>query len=265
MLLNEQSDESSMKNAPLIEIVAEVRWGNGRSQGQTPTLEFGFDESYFVRLGMFVGRHGYQQLERVHPEGVPAIAGSVVYRYRKVDGDQNSLFQFGPGVFTANGLPPYNSWREFRPVIEQGINSLWELGVIAPGNPVEVHLRYIDAFKKIHIGDIGLTKFFSDFLGVAYRPTKVVAEREKSGEVSALRFLVSHQLQTGESLVIDAGLGSHAGESAILTNMIAKSSAFSPTTAVEVLAAFEPLHELLHDQFFELVDRCPEMKEKLGA
>lgn len=124
------------KHPPLVELIAELRWGSGggvlpsaQSQGVRPILLAlsGQHEEFFMRFGSKAGALGYDLVERVMPQGFSAMPFQIVYRFRKKLQEQGTtLYQVGAGVFSANSTPPYRFWNDFRPVLEQGVKLLLE-------------------------------------------------------------------------------------------------------------------------------------------
>jgi len=250
-----------MKNAPLIEIVAEIRWGEGIST-KPPALVIGGDETLYVRLGIGLGKGGYERLERVQPEGIPSLPGAVVYRYRRADELQNTLYQAGLGVFTANGLPPYNSWEEFSPVVAEGIRALWEARAFEPSQtPIELILRYVDAFTSSHLGEMSQANFIDEVVGVKYQEVPSIKGMAEGAKLESVRFNAVHSAATGERLVIEVGQGSKDGEEVLVLNTAAFSSEFVATSVDEVSTRFNELQDLLHKIFFEMLDRLPELRK----
>ncbi|RYH28896.1 MAG: TIGR04255 family protein, partial [Alcaligenaceae bacterium] len=163
--------------APLVEIIAEVRWSDptafmvpgplmGLSQPSNATDEF------FMRFGGRAYGSGFQRAERLVPPGFPVPIGQVVYRYRPPEDfhdemARSALWQVGPGVFTANAVPPYRSWVEFSPLVRAGLEVLFETRPADVRNsPVSsVSLRYVDAFNHDLIGDSTFEKFLAEKLG----------------------------------------------------------------------------------------------------
>jgi uncharacterized protein (TIGR04255 family) len=252
-----------MDNAPLIEIIAELRWAGGRI-GQPPSITFGGDDSFYVRLGIAVGKDSYDRLDRIQPEGMPTQAGAVVYRYRRGDAQQNTLYQAGPGIFTANGLPPYNSWAEFEPVIRNGLTALWGVNAFNPAEPVGLVLRYVDAFTGSHLNGMSKQRFVESVVGVGYTPTSVIAKKfAGKTEPRTMRFHAVHEAENGEKVIVDVGNGLKDGEEVLVLNTSAISHEFVAESVDHVMGIFGDLQQILHDIFFEMLDRTPELRDRL--
>jgi len=89
-------------NAPLVELIAEVRW-----EAAAPVLdETGDDvadmdldvhcDVLFQAFGERMAAEGYVRSERLTPPGYPASAGAAVYRYSSTgDNGESAVFQIG--------------------------------------------------------------------------------------------------------------------------------------------------------------------------
>jgi len=153
--------EIIFRNAPLVEIVVELRWQPGAGQMPIPlsptgpvqpqfSLVVGSQlDAFMNRFGSEIAQHGFRRVERLIPPGIPMIPGQVVTRFKSDSDKVTVLYQVGPGVFTANATPPYRSWENFLPEVEQGLGALFSArDASESGTPFRtVSLRYIDAFN----------------------------------------------------------------------------------------------------------------------
>lgn len=251
-----------MKNSPLIEIIAEVRWGPGDPR-QPAQIVFGGDESVYVKFGIEVGKDGYHQLERTMPEGFSAPGGAVAYRYRKSEGEQNTLYQLGTGVFTANGLPPYNSWEEFRPVIERGVQAWWNINIVRPGETLWLLLRYVDVFKQQHLGPMSIADFFRVVVGLNYEKPAAYMAFPQGDASESFRFFGSRRDAEGQELAIDVGQGVQDGEDIVVMNTIAYSKPFEAESVEGILRGLDQLQDASHALFFEMIRRDEGLAERL--
>jgi uncharacterized protein (TIGR04255 family) len=242
-----------LQNPPLVEIVAELRWGPGLV-GAPPSIPGQSDDEY-IKLGIEVGKSGYTQLERVIPSGFPAPGGMVVYRYRKSDEKQHTLFQLGHGIFTANALPPYNSWKDFRPVIAQGLNAAYLAKAIPEDEPAEVLLRYIDAFHGENLVGRDRYQFMIELLGLQFLPPPSVHKADDRGVPNAARFAVEYPTSGNGKFSLEVGIGEHDGKAALIMNTTAQSQKLERLDVNECLTRFDTLHDILHNAFVELIER----------
>jgi uncharacterized protein (TIGR04255 family) len=163
----------SYRNAPLVELVTELRWApatqnNGTQTGIVLSFPETKGEEWFMHMGALMSSQGYGRFERVVPPGFPSVHGQVVCRFRPTEPDKQSpLYQMGPGVFTSNALPPYESWHKFSPFVRTGVEALlmaFDRAQIArpPFNAALV--RYIDAFRDNLTGGRSVLEFMKEVL-----------------------------------------------------------------------------------------------------
>ena len=146
------SNDVSFERAPLIEIIAELRWlpvgAPPLLPGQVQLNLGGYDSDGFL---MAFGRRPeiarFTNAEKLVPPGFPSVWHQVVWRYRDPT-TPAALLQVGPGIFSAHALQPYRRWSEFRPTVSKGVASL-----LASRSSEEhsqpltsLSLRYINAF-----------------------------------------------------------------------------------------------------------------------
>src|SRR6266851_3715127 len=172
--------DETFRNAPLLEIVAELRWRppypplaqvQQPAAQPVPTLLLGSTQidSFLHRFGSEVYKLGFQRMERLFPSGIPVIEGQAIARYRSDVPDLTSvIYQVGAGVFSASAVPPYRSWKHFAPSVQSGVDVLLQTREDneqkLPFNPVS--LRYIDAFKPDLAGGRDVADFLSEVLKI---------------------------------------------------------------------------------------------------
>ncbi len=112
------------RNPPLIEMIAELRW-SGQWQSTIPVImpgANGYAEAMFLQWTARMGALGYEHVERLVPVGFPLPLDAPTLRVKQKTGmPQNTLFQLGPQLFTANATPPYLSWQDFAPTAREGV------------------------------------------------------------------------------------------------------------------------------------------------
>ncbi len=258
----------AFKQPPLVEIIAEARWDLGLgdvlpqfSNVPMPALNTGAHESHFLNFASKAGARGYGLVERLVPPGFPLLANQPAVRYRSND-PGTSIFQLGPGVFTANIVPPYKSWSGFFPYLETGLELLLGSRVDPEKEQPfsELRLRYLDAFgEKLTQGksvpdflaqNLGIRvdlpqaimRFCSNVVGI--KPSISVVIPIKSGAL---------ELKIGEgwvrnvpSLIMD-------------TTVICKGPILAQKQTV--LKAFDDAHTIIHESFFEMTATLHESME----
>lgn len=253
---------TTLGKAPLVELVAELKWvpalttaqGDGGAPVMIPAslVDPSAAELFFTKFGGAIYQHGFKVVERLMPQGMILPPDQMVYRYRQADtGAPPVLLQIGTNQFSANALPPYTTWDEFRPWVEKGVKALME--VRPEQAPFQVALRYIDAFRKDITEGRDATEFLSSVLGIKLElPKAYLRHAVKDGKVkSAVQFTVPLE---GMSMIVKAGDGVAGGEPvAVIDTQVSMSGQVAPKVE-GVMEAFDKARKTIHDSFFELVE-----------
>jgi len=205
-----------------------------------------------MRFGTRVGALGYEQVERIVPPGFPSLPFQAIYRFRKKAPEQGTtLYQVGTDVFSANITPPYHSWEQFRPVIEEGVLILLETR-----NPAEkelsfgsASLRYIDAFGKQFTEGRSPAVFIKDVLGFELQlPAAVCDEVAPSAEIRP-SIQLQIPLKSGQQMSFALGEGSVSGEEAIVMDLTVSSEGSISPNISDTMKIFHSAHDVCHRVF----------------
>lgn len=118
---------TKLTNAPLLEAIFEIRWGNFKidpvSKGRE--LFFSRDEIdfFFGKFRTIAESVGFSHVERVIPEEAPPLPHLVCFRFRK-SSNTWPCYQIGLGVFTVNQVNDGYDWEVFKKDILNGIDYL---------------------------------------------------------------------------------------------------------------------------------------------
>ncbi|QPI09742.1 TIGR04255 family protein [Stutzerimonas stutzeri] len=247
-------------NAPLIEAVAELRWGAASTMpaqmlpGQTIT--FGPDasasEDFFMNFGGECSALGMQRAERIVPQGFPVLPGQVVYRFRSGDKNVHTLLQVGNGVFSANALPPYPSWDlGFKELIGNGVEALLNSRPSSEKGAKfsTLSLRYINGFdEKFRAGLSG--EAFLNKLGFSIgKPGKL---NEIFGrEDQAIGLSINSRVDDKHSVQVNIGEGLKDGAPATMVELTVTTMNVSPDKE-EILRVFQTSHDLVEEIFLDM-------------
>jgi len=143
---------SRLQNAPLQEVIFEVRW----DAEVDPASGVMQDKEFSMAAGRF---HVYVEKEFPHVDNrqpfydmaPQAFMYQAVRQYRPAEG-QWPLFQLGPGVFTVNDTNKDYDWQgKFSPLVAKGLDRLEK--AYEGGLPYsQAALRYIDAVRVKDLG-----------------------------------------------------------------------------------------------------------------
>ncbi len=211
------SEYVTYANAPLLELIVEVRWAvtvAGVPPGGPPIVNSTspvFDK-WNNRLSVALEDLGYRHLERLIPHDFPPTAQQPIYRFRRKSGVNFPLAQFGHGIFTINAGPPdYVDWKSFRPDVEAGISALLKSH---PEDSEVKHfkalsIRYIDGFREALREGRSNYAFMKDDLQASINlPAYVLglaANEDDMLPTMALRFPVKDRDKTIMNLQVAAG------------------------------------------------------------
>ena len=265
----------SFENAPLVEIVAELRWApadlalapqpaGGPAIAIAASQPASLDQ-LFNTFGGEIYQRDFKRVERLVPQGFPVLLHHPIFRFRKDDKD-SALFQIGLGLFSANGLQPYRSWREFRPLVELGVAALLTARVQADQQmPFSLHsLRYIDAFGADLLGGQSIAKFLSDTLDVSIDlpdPIEDLIDNRDSVK-SQLQLIIPIK---GSKKTMELSLGEGTLATAPTTPRLLMQMTITEQTvaadATQILDAFDSSRMIIHDTFVRMTEKIhPLMK-----
>jgi uncharacterized protein (TIGR04255 family) len=199
-------------------------------------------EEFFMRLGAALHVLGYSQAERQLPPDVPVPAHRVVYRFRSnEDTKKNSLYQVGPGVFTANAVPPYKSWDTFAPVVRDGVTAMLSARSHEEAEqPFDsVSLRYIDHFGPNLTQGKDVTSFMADVLDIRVDLPRGLTMHLAEGSVAKPAIQVHVPMNRGMVMSIAIGEGIANGKHGIIMDT-------SVATAIPVVATIDAIMDVLN-------------------
>jgi len=256
------------RQPPLVEIVAEVRWDVPRGEVphqfaniSIPVTDTGAHESQVLTFASKAGARGYGLAERLVPQGFPLLAHQAGVRYRSNTAGA-PIFQLGPGVFTANITPPYNSWSSFLPHLEIGVELLLESRAVSEKDRPfsELRLTYFDAFGEKLTRGKAVTDFLAEDLGIRIELPKVITGLCTDPTGVKPSFSVAVPIRAGTiELKISEGWVRGVPNLVMVTTVICK----GPVQAIKetVLQAFNDAHAIIHESFFEMTTTLHELME----
>ncbi len=172
-----------LPNAPLTEVVFELRWRLDGSE--SIPIPFRNDPGYHVmadRFGTAASEHGFSYPRKAQEEPTPfaqAPPYSIDWRFHERQDQPFPLWQIGPGVFAANDSASYE-WNSFKKLCLQGARLLvhcypklrnfrWE--------PFHLELRYLDSFSLGTKADEDLVGFLNHNTSLSLTLPQLVSGR----------------------------------------------------------------------------------------
>jgi uncharacterized protein (TIGR04255 family) len=250
-------------NAPLVEIVAELRWQSRSalampaSSGGTfqfrrsPSAENAAEE-FFMNFAAAVFQNGFQRSERVLPVGLPIPLHQVALRFKKEDAKE--VLQVGPGIFTANAVPPYKSWDQFAPSVRSGIECLLRARPDAEKDaPFDaVTLRYINAFNESHTGGMPLRQFLRSVLGFNVSIPSVLMARATES-MPNLGLGIQLQLENDLMMTLQVGGGVVKNQESLMYDVTVAARTPGTPDVESLMRILTNARSVIHETFEALV------------
>ncbi|WP_185597938.1 TIGR04255 family protein [Burkholderia cepacia] len=256
---------TSRENAPLVELVAELRWesaiaikppvigGAGPAFVATNTSAL---DGFFMRFGGAASNLSYTESERLIPVGFPILAHQAVYRFKHNEsGETRSLYQIGSGLFSANAIPPYKSWTSFEPVVRNGVEAL-----LKSRDPSEasqpftaVSLRYIDAFGPQHTEGRDVMRFLTEVLGIGITVPPALSRHLRAD--TPIKPVLQLQIPMAEGMVMSVAIGEGVanGQQALMMDTSVATTLPVPANLEVVMGLFKRAHDTISESFTQLV------------
>lgn len=258
---------SSFASAPLVELIADLRWRTAHAtnmpeanQVQTFLVGTGAVEPlapYFDKFSRGIAAQ-FPATERLVPVGYPLLTNQPVLRFRPAPTEQqSSLYQIGPGIFTANAVPPYKSWAEFVPVIEQGVQTLLDSRIESEKDqPFSyIGLRYIDAFDDSLTGGRPVGEFIGEILGLKVQLPEVLAKYTSAGSQPKPALQLHIPMDGGMVMNVSVGEGTVSGRLVVIMDTTVATTTPVPAGIHPVMDTLATAHEVIHDVFFGLTEK----------
>lgn len=253
----------NFENAPLIEVIVELRWGAGLpfpppgfpgapSQLFNVNLEASQHEEFFMNFGAECGSRGLQRAERTVPQGFPLIPGQVVYRFRSSDRSQQNLLQVGPGVFTVNGLPPYKGWPSFEAFIARGIDALLASRPVheVSSNFSSVNIRFINGFGEDYFQGTSRLSFLKSLGFIVQVPEELEAvAQEDDSTFFNMNYITN--LKGGAKLQVTVAEGAKEGLPIQVVELGTTHEGVPPTKR-DLLEVINISHDLIEKIFLNM-------------
>lgn len=262
--------------APLIELIAEVRWTpqgssslpqHPQPQGTAPTIFFGGtkQEEFYMRLGGALLKSGFNRSERLLPPGIPFTLHQPVYRFKAEDEDKGSVvYQVGYGIFSVHAIPPYHSWSKFLPFVDSGIEILLQSRPEADAGQSfrQTSLRYIDFFGEDFTRGQDIQSFMSGVFGISTGLPESLTKIAGTKEVKSLHTKVVVPIKIGE-LTLSVGDGQFNNRPGVVIDWMISSHEVPPTKD-ELMGVFDAAYSLVHDLFMDLTSPIHDLMEPQG-
>lgn len=255
---------ASRDNSPLVELIAEMRWAPP-SPAQPPQQLGGgvmfvagspskVDE-FFMQFGAKANSLGYTEVERLGMTGFPLVMHQPVFRFKKAGAEEDgSLFQVGPGLFTANALPPYESWERFGPVVRNGVRAMLATRPREERDApfLGASLRYIDAFTSHHTAGRDVMTFLRDVFRINVSIPDALSRHLPEGSAILPMLQLQVPMPSGMHMSLAIGEGTSPTGQTIMMDMSVSSGPL-PATEDAVMNALNVAHDAIRESFEALI------------
>jgi len=270
--------EKIYTNAPLLEVICEIRW-QLQSFGAVPhLLADPFFDDFLEEASKRADQEGFSHLERLQPSDVPReVRPHLVEQRFRPSQDTWPLFQIGPGVFSVNATPPYGGWRSFRQVIENCVDILLSSYPVASRylKISRLELRYINAFDRKNYQSVSSHDFFSNYFQIKPSvPDDFLAKFAGTGSPRETELAVVTPLNTPADSEARLALskGTNRGIPSYIAENIVRVQREKPAPMVsaEIMEWLDQAHEVTNASFegaitSSLRDHIGPMEDAKGA
>jgi uncharacterized protein (TIGR04255 family) len=253
-------------NAPLLEVVAELHWQRNVPQinamnipgpSPIPVLADTTDERFFESLAANWAEIGFERFERIVPVGFPTLPHQAVCRF-KSGRRKSEILQAGPGMFSVNGLKPYDSWETFQPLIAKGLELLNKSQVHnIPSTFTELILKYVNLFDESLLEGKTALGFCNQIAGLQLNVPDVFTRLMNPGSPIDCNLSLNVPLSWGSKLQMRLGDGRGADMNGVLQRGVIVDIQVSitenlPKDIAGVLTCFDRAHSDLQRIFLEM-------------
>jgi uncharacterized protein (TIGR04255 family) len=236
-----------LKNAPLQEVIFEVRWRLQPGKGNGQFQDTGF-ELASGRLSSLL-ENDFPWYRRIVPTELPdqLFFYKTVHQYWKAEKEWPVL-QLGPGIFTVNCTDQVYDWDTvFRPLIEKALNWLGQ-AYKEPQPFAFASLRYIDAIKIEDYGsiDTGWQEFIKHNFNVEYSNSFAPFGRQRD-----IQLLQTFDLEDASELQVQLSSGTKNNKPALVwQTAVLKKHSFKKE---DLLVWTDHAHNISHDLFVKMI------------
>ena len=256
--------EIEFEKPPLVELIAEVRWGTPSypsanfPPGFSPNLMISPDQNdeFFKRFGTKAATLGFSRSESLIPLNFPAMPFQPIFRYPQVSSSGGTnVYQVGKGIFSAHATPPYRSWKNFSPIVKEGVKILLECRLENEKDlPFNVlNLRYIDAFTHSLTQDCKTIEFVSKILGFGIKIPDAILNH--AADTDGIIPFIQLTVPTSYGLIhVVIAEGRVNNEPSIICDTTISRTDITDPSLENVMKTFDSIHDLMREIFLGLTE-----------
>lgn len=234
-----------LSNAPLLDLTVLVEWTlHDGSLPDAAALQRAFREQLRQVFEYEIERHS------ADPE-----SDAPLLTFHLVGSNEQVAVTLGRGVLSVSTSQPYESWEEFRPLVEDAIRRLF-LAIDEDGGLLisSARILYTDAFGPEYWSETQRELFLTNILGIRITFPKgaAILAPAESNETTLFRF--SKELGGSRSLQVGGGLATVSGSDHVVLEIgVSFDHEQSPATSTEsVLSDLDGSQVIAHQVFEEI-------------
>jgi len=203
---------SELKNAPLLEVIFELRWKSDTSE----------DLSLFeMMLGSIYNelKECFPNIKQLRPDiqlPMNIFVNQPTHRFTSGNGKEYPLFQLGPGVLSINTINSDYNWEDFSAVIFKVLKVFLSKSGFSNDRIITTSLKYLD-FYKLPLENVDylaqLNKKFNFNIEVGSavpkdkKPILFNIESAYVTDIGLLNFSIKKgQVETKEGIIFESGI-----------------------------------------------------------
>lgn len=200
-----------LPNAPLAEVVFELRWAlEGPSDVPVQLRQ---DPAYSLMSYEFTDRAkraGFVFRREMSTSPTGPLGHSVHYRFTQDDQSPFPLLQIGPGLFAYNESTNYE-WTAFKKSLREALRILlasYPKTKLLRMKPVHMELRYIDTFDVDLLGHNDIARFVNENTNMKIEQNEFLRSKHFSEETEGRIHLIKRLKDAPDTIFsFDAGAG----------------------------------------------------------
>ena len=267
MASSQENNSHLYKNPPLVEVIAEVHWALNKLQIAPEAKIDVFYERFVTEFQNKLSMRQFTHSQELIPPTIPIeiLPHQPRKRIRQAENEW-PIVQVGPGIITANTIPPYEGWDKFKSFLYSVIGELYESYPAASQNLriEKLHLRYIDGFD-CRFDFTQYAEFAKQMLNIHPPISKDLfgSHLKKNSDIDyVIEARFQNAIPDGSSGRLKVSPGKIGTSDALIMELHCE-SLFANAECIALCSVtrwFEEAHQCLHDQFHTLVS--PELKAK---
>lgn len=227
-----------LPNAPLVEVIFELRWALPDTTASAPQ-QLMTDPAYFFLQENFrnaAARHQFRHEKNILPKDTIAGAHSIASRFYMAEDKPFPLWQIGPGIFACNMSSSYE-WSAFKRLALKGVKTLLASYPKSPTlklRPIHLELRYLDSFDLESSGNVDVIEFLNANTSLGIQMPNFFSDGAVGVPASTLfqcQFPVKKRKHT--SFIFQVGNGLHLSKKALIleSKVLTKAPPSKPTSS----------------------------------